>query len=60
MCKERLLKLHEKLKNSPEILSQFNEIFEAQKRLRITETVSEQGKKRGNTPFSKPSCNSRG
>ena len=45
MCKERLLKLYKKLKNDPEILSQYNKIFEEQKRLGITETVSEPGKK---------------
>ena len=46
MCKERLLKLHKKLKNDPEISSQFNEIFEEQKCLGIIETVLETGKKR--------------
>ena len=45
MCKERLLKLHKKLKNDSEILSPYNEIFEEQRRLGITETVSEPGKK---------------
>ena len=45
MCKERLLKLHKKLKNDPELLSQYNEIFEEQRRLGIIETVSEPGKK---------------
>ena len=46
MCQERLLKLHKKLKNDPEILSQYNEIFEEQKRLGIIKTVSEPGKKK--------------
>ena len=46
MCKERLLKLHKKLKNDSEISSQFNEIFEEQKCLGIIETVLETGKKR--------------
>ena len=45
MCKERLLKLHKKVKNDPEVLSQYNELFEEQKRLGIIETVSEPGKK---------------
>ena len=45
MCKKRLLKLHKKLENDPEILSQYNEIFEEQRRLGIIETVSEPGKK---------------
>ena len=45
MCKKRLLKLHKKLENDPEILSQYNEIFEEQRRLGIIETVPEQGKK---------------
>ena len=45
MCKERLLKLHKKLKNDSEMLSQYNDIFEEQKRLGIIETVSEPGKK---------------
>ena len=45
MCKERLLKLRKKLKNDSEILSQYNEIFEEQRHLGITETVSEPGKK---------------
>ena len=45
MCKERLLKLHKKVKNDPEVLSQYNEIFEEQRRLGIIETVSEPGKK---------------
>ena len=47
MCKQRLLKLHKKLKNDPEILSQYNEIFEEQKRLGIIETVWEPGEKKG-------------
>ena len=50
MCKERLLKLRKKLKNDSEILSPYNEIFEEQRRLGITETVSEPGKK-GETPY---------
>ena len=45
MCKERLLKLHKKLKSDPELLSQYNEVFEKQKCLGIIETVSEPGKK---------------
>ena len=45
MCKERLLKLQKKLKNDPEILSHYYEIFEEQRRLGIIETVSEPGKK---------------
>ena len=60
MCKERLLKLHKKLKNDPELLSQYNEIFEEQRRLGIIATVPEPEKKRGNTLFSIPSCNSKG
>ena len=64
MCKEWLIKLHKKLKNDPDILPQYNEILEEQRRLGIIETVSEPGKKRGNTLFSRPSrgnCrNSRG
>ena len=64
MCKEWLIKLRKKLKNDPDILSQYNEIFEGQRRLGIIETVSEPGKKRRNTLFSTPSrgsCrNSRG
>ena len=59
MCQERLLKLHKKLKNDPEILSQYNEIFEEQKRLGIIKTVSEPGKKKRNTLFSTPFCNSK-
>ena len=34
-----ITKTHKKLKNDPEILSQYNEIFEEQKRLGIIETV---------------------
>ena len=45
MCKKRLLKLHKNLKNDPEILSQYNKIFEEQRRLGIIETASEPGKK---------------
>ena len=45
MCKKQLLKLHKNLKNDPEILSQYNKIFEEQRRLRIIETASEPGKK---------------
>ena len=45
MCKKRLLKLHKNLKSDPEILSQYNKIFEEQRRLRIIETASEPGKK---------------
>ena len=45
MWKEWLLKLYKKLKNDPEILSQYNEIFEEQRRLGIIEMVSEPGKK---------------
>ena len=50
MCKKRLLKLHKKLENDPEILSQYNKIFEEQRRLGIIETVSEPGKK-GETQY---------
>ena len=45
MCKERFLKLHKKLTNDLEILSQYNEIFEEKWRLGIIETVEEPGKK---------------
>ena len=51
MCKQRLLKLHKKLKNDPEILSQYDEIFEEQKRLGIIETVWEPGEKKGEAHY---------
>ena len=40
-----ITKTHKKLKNDPEILSQYNEIFEEQRRLGIIETALELGKK---------------
>ena len=33
VCKERLLNIYKKLKNDPELLWQYNGIFEEQKRL---------------------------
>ena len=42
--KKRLLKLHEKLKENPELMHKYNDIFEEQRALGIIEEISDTGK----------------
>ena len=44
LCKRRLLNLHQKLKNNPELLKTYNDIFIEQKQNGITEEAMNPGK----------------
>ena len=44
LCKNRLLRLHKRLKENPELFKNYDQIFQEQRKLGITEEVTDSGK----------------